>query len=137
MASRTFFSTPFCTGLLRRRRGSILWVGRQISRSPQETCHDQTSIIGCFFISGVNAKSDGKSPMPSSMTGSEPPNPTPYQPFPQHHESQEQRPSSSSSISSSCTLKRRGSRPHLPYSPQQDHNCLTSPPLPLRCLHLY
>jgi len=83
-------------------------------------------------VSGVNGKSDGKSPTPSSMTGTEPPNPAPCQPFPQRCESQEWRLSSSSqrtssSVSPSRTLERPGSRPHPPYSPPQDRNRLTSP----------
>jgi hypothetical protein len=56
----------------------ILWFGRQVSRSPQKTCDDQTSIIGRFLCSGVSAKIDGKFPLPSSMntpTGTEPPSP--------------------------------------------------------------
>ena len=39
----------FCTGLLRRRRWSIHWIGREVSWLPQETIYDQTSIIGCFL----------------------------------------------------------------------------------------
>jgi hypothetical protein len=44
---------------------------------------------GASSVSAVNSKSDGKSPTPSSITGTEPPTPSPapYQPFPQRRES--------------------------------------------------
>ena len=78
----------------------------------------------------VSAKSDGKSPTPTSTA--EPQSPAPYQP--QHRESQQPRKSSrraSSSLSPTRTLQRRGSGPHPSYSPPQDrnqpHSRLTSP----------
>jgi len=90
-------------------------------------------IIGCFFRFCCQFKSDGKSPTPSSITGTEPPTPSPapYQPFLQRCESQERRWSSSlrrasSSLFPSRTLERRVSGPHPPYSPLQDSNRLTS-----------
>jgi len=72
--------------------------------------------LGASSVSGVNAKSDGKPPTPSS---NEPPSPAPYQPSPQRRESQEQRRSSSSRRASSSLSERRGSGPHP--------NRLTSP----------
>jgi len=89
--------------------------------------------LSASSVSGVSAKSDGKSPTPSSISATtEPPSPSPYQPFPQCRESQELRQSSpsrraSSPSSPSRTLERRGSKPHPASSPPQDRNRLTSP----------
>ena len=50
------------------------------------------ALLGASSPSGVNTKSDGQSPIVSSMTVTEPPSPGPYQSFLQHCESQERRP---------------------------------------------
>ena len=119
---------PFSIPIVHRATAkvwSIPWCPCQISQLPQETCHDQTSIVGCFFCFWCQRK---KSPMPSSMStpmGNEASSPALYQPFPQHRENQESRQSSSlqmasSSLSPSHTLERCRSAPHPTYSLSQD-----------------
>ena len=104
------FALGYCEGIVSRSSGlDVKFLGRL--KKPVMT---KRASLGASSVSGLNAKSDGKSSTPSSMTGTEPPSPAScYQPFPQRCDSQEWRPSSSprrtsSSVSPSRTLERRG-----------------------------
>ena len=104
---------------------SILWLGRQVSRLPQKTCDDQTSLVGCFLRFWWKPPIAIQCDHPHGYRTSQS---TPTS----HPHSQEPRQPSSSkraspSLSPSHTLERHRSERHPLYSPPQDHNRPTSP----------
>jgi len=130
MCLREHFFQPhiaqgYCKGVISRFSGlEVKFLGRL--KKPVMT---KRASLSASSVSGVNGKNDAKSPTPSSMTGTEPPtpSPTPYQPFPQRRESQGQRRSSSSrrafsSLSPSRT-QRYARETWVPHP--QDRNRLT------------
>ena len=120
---------------------SVLWFGGQISGLPQETCHDQTSIVGASSISGPQRHPVWAPPRVPNLLVHHPTSCS-------HSTARAKNLNQGScrlrggypylSSSPSHTLERHDSKPCSPYSPPPAwlrlfHTCIS---LPLHSLHM-